>query len=48
MFCLVNGKLLKNLKQGIGMIIFLVKKVTRSSMKNELKGIRLGPKHRLQ
>lgn len=44
MFCLVNRKLLKNLKQGNGKIIFLVKKVTRSSMEKELEETRWGPR----
>lgn len=41
MFCLVNGKLLKNLKQRNHMVTFLAIKVTRSSMENEFEETRL-------
>ena len=44
MFCLGNGNLWKNFKQGNGTITFLVKKVTRSSIENELEETRLETK----
>lgn len=41
MFCLVDGKLLKNLKQGNGMIIFLAKKVLEAVWRKNKIGIKI-------
>lgn len=42
MFYLGNGNPLKNFKQRNGVIIFLVKKITRSNMENESRGNKIG------